>query len=92
MNKDNVEMLAAIAGCVVGLGGAAAAIHARWKASIEKGYAAQRDFGHLKRNQENMSQNLGQILKEQDARFDRLDLSLNRIESMLHNLLIKKEE
>lgn len=32
-----------------------------YRGSIEKRYAAERDFGHLKRNQEQMSQALGII-------------------------------
>lgn len=90
MDKDNIEMLIAIIGCLIGIFGAAAAIISRWKAGVEKGYAAARDFAHLKRNQEQMASNLSEILKDQDRRFDNLDLSLNRAESMLHTLLASK--
>ena len=89
--KENIEMLAAIIGGVIGVSGALAAVYTRWKASIEKGYAAQRDFQHLKRNQEQMSQGIAEINKDADARFDRLDLSVNRIESMLHTLLANSQ-
>ncbi len=103
MDKNNIEIVAAIIGCVIGISGAAVAVHARWKASIEKGYAAQRDFQHLKRNQEqisagiaqidkDLSEQLGQLDKDIDTRLDRLDLSVNRIESMLHNLLARRRE
>lgn len=85
--KDNIELLAAIVGVSVGASGALAAIYTRWKASIEKGYAAQRDFQHLKRNQEQISQGIVEINEDADARFDRIDLTLNRMESMLHTLL-----
>jgi hypothetical protein len=89
--KDNVEMFAAIIGSIIGLSGAGAALYTRWKASIEKGYAAQRDFQHLRRNQEQMSQGIADINKDTDSRFDRIDLSLNRIESMLHTLLASSQ-
>ena len=90
--KDNIELTIALIGCLIGLGGAAAAIYARWKSSIEKGYAAQRDFQHLKRNQENISLGIAQIDKDIDDRLDRLDLAVNRIENMLHALLVSKHE
>ncbi|HEY9605222.1 MAG TPA: hypothetical protein V6C85_26690 [Allocoleopsis sp.] len=85
--KDNIEIVTAIIGLIIGLSGAVAAIYTRWKAAVEKGYAAQRDFAHLRRNQEQMSQGIAEINKDADARFDRIDLSLNRVESMLHTLL-----
>lgn len=80
-------MFAAIVGSIIGLSGAGAALYTRWKSAVEKGYAAQRDFAHLRRNQEQMAQGIVEINKDTDARFDRVDLSLNRIESMLHTLL-----
>lgn len=91
MNKDNAELVIALIGCFIGIGGAAAAVFARWRASIEKGYAAQRDFQHLRRNQEQISQGIAQIDKDLDARLDRLDLGINRIESMLHTLLANSQ-
>jgi shikimate 5-dehydrogenase len=98
--KDHIEIAVALIGCLIGVGGAAAAIYARWKASIEKGYAAQRDFQHLKRNQEQISagiaeiakdfdQGLTDISKDVDNRFDRTDLALNRMEGMILTLLAK---
>ncbi len=103
MGKDDIEIVIAIVGCIIGLGGASAAIYARWKASIEKGYAAQRDFQHLKRNQENISMGIAQIDKDLcdrldqidkdiDTRLDRVDLALNRVENMLHNLINRRRE
>jgi hypothetical protein len=103
LDKNNIEIIVAIIGCVIGVGGAIIAIHARWKASIEKGYAAQRDFQHLKRNQENISmgiaqidkdisERLDQIDKDIDTRLDRVDLAVNRIENMLHSLLVRRRE
>lgn len=86
--KDNIEMIAAIVGVLIGTGGALAAVYTRWKSSIEKGYAAQRDFAHLKRNQEQMSHGIASIDEGNDQRFNQIELTLNRIESMLHTLLI----
>jgi shikimate 5-dehydrogenase len=87
MGKDQIEITVALIGCLIGIGGAAAAVYARWKASIEKGYAAQRDFQHLKRNQEQISAGIAEIAKDFDNRIDRTDLALNRIETMLLTLL-----
>ena len=103
LDKNNIEIIVAIVGCVIGIGGASAAIYARWKASIEKGYAAQRDFQHLKRNQENISMGIAQIDKDLserlddidkdiDTRLDRVDLAVNRIENMLHNLISRRRD
>lgn len=100
--KDNIEMLAAIVGVLIGASGALAAVYTRWKASIEKGYAAQRDFQHLKRNQEQMVQNLGEIVQEQDElkqelqahineKFNQCNISLTRMEGILHTLLANSQ-
>lgn len=89
MSKDNIELIIAVIGSLIGIGGATAAIFAKWRASIEKGYAAQRDFQHLRRNQEQIVQGIDQIAKDIDARLDRVDLALNRVESMMHNSLLR---
>lgn len=44
-----------------------------YKGAIEKRYAAERDFGHLKRNQEQMAQALGIIDEELTALIKGLD-------------------
>jgi hypothetical protein len=87
VNKDSIELIAITVGCLTGLAGFLGGVYFYWQAKVKKSYAAERDFNHLRRNQENMVVNLNEILKEQDRRFDQLDLSINRVESMLHSLL-----
>ncbi|MBW4644756.1 MAG: hypothetical protein KME23_17635 [Goleter apudmare HA4340-LM2] len=38
--------------------------------SEKKKYASERDFNHLKRNQEQISQGIGQLMVEMDRRLD----------------------
>lgn len=48
-----------------------------------KEYAAQRDFNHLQNDYKQLNQNVEFFIKEQDTRFDRLDLSLTEIKALL---------
>ena len=48
---------------------------------IRKSYAAQRDFNHLKKNQEQILQNLEYLLREQDKRFDTIDREIIEIKA-----------
>jgi hypothetical protein len=41
-----------------------------YKGAIEKRYAAQRDFGHLKRNQEQLASSLETVAKDFDHQLD----------------------
>ena len=88
--RDSIQLIISIVGCLVGLSGASFAIFARWKASVEKGYAAQRDFNHLQRNFEQLNLNIQQMIKEQDARFDRLDNGQSELRATLISFLVRK--
>jgi hypothetical protein len=57
--------------------------------SVRKGYAAQRDFEHLKNNYKQMSQVIADIDKELDSRFDRLDLQGAKHETLLQSILAR---
>lgn len=46
---------------------------------VKKSYAAERDFNHLKRNYEQMTENLKELWRQNDERFDFVDRSLDRI-------------
>lgn len=50
-----------------------------YKGSVEKRYAAQRDFNHLKNNYQQMSEALAAIAKDMDTRFDSTDDQLKEI-------------
>ncbi|WP_414576936.1 hypothetical protein [Anabaena sp. CCY 9402-a] len=55
-----------------------------WYANAEKKkYAAERDFAHIRRNQEQMQQGLNDLLRELDHRFDTLDRDVLEIKSTL---------
>lgn len=58
----------------------------QWYASTQKkAYAAQRDFEHLRRNQEQMKQGIEQLMKEVDALGDDM-----KTQSALFNLLMAR--
>lgn len=73
---SSIPLIISIISCLVGLSGAAFAVFARWKASVEKGYAAQRDFAHLQRNFEQLNQSMQIFLKDQKEGFDSLSDAL----------------
>lgn len=53
-----------------------------WFANSEKKkYGLERDFAHLKRNQESMQQGIDTILREFDKRFDVLEHQILEIKS-----------
>lgn len=54
-----------------------------YKGSIEKRYAAQRDFGHLKRNYEQLSQGVADLGEDMDQRLDSIDKRLQEISMIL---------
>lgn len=51
--------------------------------SQQKRYAAERDFQHLKRNQEQIVSNIAHIAKDFDDRFDEIEKRLNHIDHAL---------
>jgi hypothetical protein len=81
----NLNDLTGIIGLSLGILTFIGGLIAYYRGSVEKGYAAKRDFGHLKNNYQQLATNQDQILREQDERFDRLDLTLARIEALLIN-------
>ncbi len=55
-----------------------------WFANSEKKrYAAERDFAHIRRNQEQMQQGLNNLLHELDRRFDTVERDILEIKSTL---------
>jgi hypothetical protein len=50
-------------GGVIGIIGAAAGFFAWYASNVKKSYAAERDFGHIKRNLEQMSLNVAELDK-----------------------------
>ncbi len=55
-----------------------------WYANSEKKkYAAERDFAHIRRNQEQMQQGLTNLFNEIDRRFDTVERDILEIKSSL---------
>ena len=79
----NFEQAIAILGALLGLVGSIATGVTWYRSAIRKEYAAQRDFNHLKNNYDSLSLIASNIIKEQDDRFDRIDISHARLESKL---------
>lgn len=85
MKIISLEILAAVMSVITFASGTLAWYSAR----VQKTYAAQRDFEHLKRNYNQMSENLAAIAEEIDRRFDSLDRDGDDIRQKLNVILIK---
>lgn len=82
------ENLGEILGVVTFVGG----LLAWYRASVEKSYAAQRDFGHVRRSLDSLSTNMNSMKDWEDARFDGINDKLNRIEAMLSGVPRPRDE
>lgn len=94
----SLEAIAASIGIITFIGG----LIAWYKGAIQKEYASQRDWEHVKLNQKQLIENLNFIFKEidqnfdritdeQDKRFDKVDNQLIEIKSMFYaSLGLKK--
>lgn len=61
-----------------------------WYANTEKRrYGLERDFGHLKRNQESIQQGIETLLRECDKRFDALERQIVEIKAEMRLPLYK---
>ncbi|MEO1741296.1 MAG: hypothetical protein AAFR99_05750 [Cyanobacteria bacterium J06629_9] len=76
-------------GGVIGMSGAVFGAIAWYRGSVEKAYAAKRDFGHLKRNYEGVSATLAGMDKTLDDRFDRIELDQREIKALVQTALIQ---
>lgn len=71
--RFSLETLAVIASLLTFSGG----IVAWYSASVQKKYAAMRDFQHLQRSYEQLATNQTAILRELDDRFDKLSQDMD---------------
>lgn len=60
-----------------------------YRGAIEKQYASQRDFSHIKKNYEQMSRNLLTMSREFDRRFDSIESDTRDIKSFLQIILTR---
>lgn len=81
---DNIERFLALGLGLMGLLSGVAGFLA-WQASkVRKQYAAERDFGHLKNSYDQLSKNVEQLWRQNDARFDSVDRQLDKIEARVN--------
>jgi hypothetical protein len=78
---ESIALIIGIGTGIVSLATAGFGVLAFMRASARKEYASERDIGHLKRNQEQMTQNMGELWRQQDERFDSIDRQLDRLET-----------
>ncbi len=82
---------------VIGLGGFLGGLVLWYRGAVEKQYASQRDFAHLRRNQEQLLQNIGVMSEDLDdakrAALDvahKTDILAQNIEAMNRVLIEQK--
>jgi len=88
MQKSTVDVLQFVL-LILSLGSALFAIVTWYSASVQKRYASQRDFEHLKRNYQQLADTQAQIIKELDSRFDETTLDLRDMKNMLNVIMVK---
>lgn len=70
---------------VIGVIGSCFGAVAWYRGAVEKRYAAQRDFAHLRENQKQISSSVNDLFKEQDRRFDTLEKDISELKMLMHN-------
>lgn len=74
-----MENLIGIVTGLIGIAGAVIGVISWYTGSVEKRYAAQRDFGHLKNSQLQLSNNLDRLFSDLENHLDRQDDALNQL-------------
>lgn len=82
------EYAAALIGILTFIGG----IVAWYRGAVQKAYASQRDWEHVKNNQRELVQNLNFLFKELDSRLDRIDSQNTELKGMLYALLRRRND
>lgn len=68
---------------LIGLGTTLAGIVAWYTSTVKKKYAAEREFGHIRRNLEQQQAGLNDLVQEVDRRFDSLDKQMLEIKAYM---------
>lgn len=87
MKIEQILSWLGLAGGIIGILTFVGGILAWYSGAIEKRYAAQRDFQHLKKNQENISLGIHSLFKEVDRRFDDLVREVGELKALNNNLI-----
>ena len=85
----SIENLKTLIGLLIGLFSFLSGAALWYKGSIEKKYAAERDFAHLRRNQEQIASGIVAVNDEIDERFHAMNLELVQIKALLMAVLAK---
>lgn len=88
MNKQASEILQFVLLCL-SIGSVIVAVISWYSASVQKRYASQRDFEHLKRNYQQLSEGLTELTKEVDKRFDENTLDMRDLKNVANAILLK---
>ena len=83
-----IESAAAIIGILTFIGG----VVAWYRSAVQKEYASQRDWEHIKNNQRELVQNLNFLFKELDSRLDRIDNQNVELKGMMYALLRRRND
>lgn len=78
-----IETIIAIAGFLIGLGTTLCGVLAWYAGAVKKKYAAEREFNHLRNNQQQIQNGLNDLVQEFDRRFDEADRQLIEIKAHL---------
>lgn len=89
MQKELLDSALAIGGFLMGVGTMLVGVVAWISQSSKKRYAAERDFEHLKRNYQQLAEGQATLLRELEERADRLQMALERQQTLLHVVLTK---
>jgi len=87
MNMSGFQNWLGLAGGIIGILTFAGGTLAWYSGAIEKRYAAQRDFQHLRKNQEQIASTINSLFKEQDRRFDEIERETLELKALLNNLV-----
>lgn len=85
MLSDMVSLIGLLIAICTFLGGAIA----WYRNTVQKSYAAEREFGHIKRSMEQTNQSLGHLDQCIDRRFDSIEKELIEIKLMLKQALAR---
>lgn len=80
----------AVASSVIAILSLGASLVFWYRGVVRKGYAAERDFGHLKRSYESLSQNLNFSTKLIDEKLDTVMAEIVRLQGQLEGSLGRK--
>lgn len=81
MKAININDLIAIVGLIITIITALTGLILYYVNAEKRKYGLERDFAHMKRNYEQITQNLNVIITELDHRFDAIDKTLIEIKS-----------